>query len=263
MFSQPLSVTILLFPLYTSGSSAGCTVSVATMLGAALLDDDGSYSSTIGFINDNNSSTTAATYQHLAVKLQSCSEWEKSQHGLFQAANCLYAASLFIPHHTFRWTISIGRIMTGLAHLLFSLWACLILCSPDVFAWHCLMTLTTSVHVVYWTWQFRPFRARIRPPLLELYQKLFLPLDASPDLFVLLINKSVIRNLEPGDEYFTTFDPAHSMRLSFLLTGKYVQIFCPITWMWSISEHDRWWFYWFFSKILCSVLHVIYTGGIR
>lgn len=153
------------------------------------------------------------------ITFKSCSDWEKGQSGLFQAANYLAAASFLIPHHTFRWSIFGGRILLGLAHLLIALWASgLVLCVPDLFAWHLLMTLGNGVHVAYWSWRFRP--ARIRPPLLELYTKLFLPLDTSQDHFVQLTSNSVLRKMEPGDEYFRSFDPAHPMRLSFLLSGK-------------------------------------------
>ncbi|XP_046456218.1 blood vessel epicardial substance-like [Daphnia pulex] len=170
-----------------------------------------------------NSSLTTST------KLQSCSDLEKAQHGLYQAAHLFYAASLLIPHHTFVWSIFISRILMGLAYALVTVWACLELCAPDVFAWNVLLTAGTLVHIVYWSWRFRPGRIR-QKPLLELYQKLFLPLDCSRELFVQLTNKSVIRSLQVGDDFFlatrqlcsipASSNPSASMRLSVLLTGK-------------------------------------------
>ena len=164
-----------------------------------------------------------------STKLQSCSELEKAQHGLFQAAHLLYAASLLIPHHTFVWSIFISRILMGLAYALVTVWACLELCAPDVFAWNALLTAGTLVHIIYWSWRFRPGRIR-QKPLLELYQKLFLPLDCSQELFVQLTYKSVIRSLQEGDDFFvatqhfsiptSSSNPSTSMRLSVLLTGK-------------------------------------------
>lgn len=175
----------------------------------------------------------AADFQNSSLatstKLQSCSDLEKAQHGLYQAAHLFYAASLLIPHHTFVWSIFISRILMGLAYALVTVWACLELCAPDVFAWNVLLTAGTLVHIVYWSWRFRPGRIR-QKPLLELYQKLFLPLDCSRELFVQLTNKSVIRSLQVGDDFFlatrqlcsipASSNPSASMRLSVLLTGK-------------------------------------------
>ena len=170
-------------------------------------------------------------------KLQSCSDLERAQHGLYQAAHLFYAVSLLIPHHTFSWSIFITRILMCIAYALVTIWACLELCAPDVFAWNVLLTLATSVHVVYWSWRFRPGRIRQRP-LLELYQKLFVPLDCPRELFVQLTNKAVIRHLQVGDDYFVavrqqlqqqqqqfhsvtmTPNPSAPMRLSVLLSGK-------------------------------------------
>lgn len=177
----------------------------------------------------------AADFQNSSLatstKLQSCSDLEKAQHGLYQAAHLFYAASLLIPHHTFVWSIFISRILMGLAYALVTVWACLELCAPDVFAWNVLLTAGTLVHIVYWSWRFRPGRIR-QKPLLELYQKLFLPLDCSRELFVQLTNKSVIRSLQVGDDFFlatrqlcsipASSNPSASMRLSILLTGKWV-----------------------------------------
>lgn len=132
---------------------------------------------------------------------QSCSDLEKAQHGLYQVAHLFYAAALLIPHHTLTWSIFISRILMGLTYALVTVWACVELCAPDVFAWNVLLTAATSVHIVYWSWRFRPGRIRQRP-LLELYNKLFLPLDCPQELFVQLTNKSVIRHLQVGDDYF-------------------------------------------------------------
>lgn len=171
------------------------------------------------------------------TKLQSCSDLEKAQHGLYQAAHLFYAVSLLIPHHTLTWTIFITRTLMALAYALVTVWACLELCAPDVFAWNVLLTAATSVHIVYWSWRFRPGRIRQRP-LLELYNKLFLPLDCPQELFVQLTNKSVIRHLQVGDDYFVATrqqpagqhhhhhsappptNPSGPTRLSILLTGK-------------------------------------------
>lgn len=166
------------------------------------------------------------------TKLQSCSDLERAQHGLYQAAHLFYAASLLIPHHTFSWSIFITRILMGIAYALVTIWACLELCAPDVFAWNVMLTAATSVHIVYWSLHFRPGRIRQRS-LLELHQKLFVPLDCSQELFVQLTNKSVIRHLQVGDDYFVatrqqqlqhysvaTSNPSAPMRLSVLLTGK-------------------------------------------
>lgn len=177
------------------------------------------------------------------TKFPSCSELEKAQHGLYQAAHLFYAASLLIPHHTFTWSIFLTRILMALAYALVTVWACLELCAPDVFAWNVLMTGATCVHIIYWSWRFRPGRIRQRP-LIELYQKLFLPLDCPREVFVQLTNKSVIRQLQVGDDYFAATRPHqhhHSVyttttststmtsssnssgptcRLSVLLTGK-------------------------------------------
>lgn len=169
------------------------------------------------------------------VKFPSCSELEKAQHGLYQTAHLFYAVSLLIPHHTFSWSIFVTRILMGLAYALVTVWACVQLCAPDVFAWNVLLTGATFLHIGYWSWRFRPGRIRQRP-LLELYHKLFLPLDCRRELFVQLTNKSVIRQLQVGDDYFaatrqqqqqqhsgtTTSNPSGQTRLSVLLTGKWV-----------------------------------------
>ncbi len=179
-------------------------------------------------MNYNSSSYQLALISTSSSITIKCSEWEKIQNGLFTTGNALYAVSLLIPHHHTYWRIGryysifLGRILASLAHLFFALWASLILCSPDVFLWQVLMLCTSAVHVAYWGWRYRPERARIRhPALLELYHKLFLPLDAGADQFVQLTQKSLFRKLESGDEYFAAFDPStHPLRLSILLSGK-------------------------------------------
>ncbi|KZS17612.1 Popeye domain containing protein [Daphnia magna] len=178
-------------------------------------------------VSDDFRNSSLATLAIGSTKLQACSDLEKSQHGLYQPAHFFYAAALLIPHHTFVWSIFITRFLMGMAYALVTVWACLELCAPDVFAWNALLTAGTLVHIVYWSWRFRPGRIRQRP-LLELYQKLFLPLDCSQELFVQLTNKSVIRHLQVGDDYFVATQqfatsmssPSASLRLSVLLTGK-------------------------------------------
>lgn len=140
-----------------------------------------------------------------------------SQHGLFQAANWLFVVSLLIPHHAFTWTIFASRVLMALSFALAACWARVELCAPDVFAWNALLAAATLVHVAYWSWRFRPARHLLQRPLLELYEKLFAPLDCPRELFVELTGKSTVRHLLPGHDYF---GESPLVRLSILLTGK-------------------------------------------
>lgn len=171
-----------------------------------------------------------------AHKLEPCSHWDKSQTTLFFYANFILAVSLIIPHHIFNCSIVIGRSLMTVAYSLFCLWGGFHLCAPDVFAWNFVFVCLSLVHVIVWCWRCRPGRIRCRL-LMDLYQGLFMPVGISQELFMQLTHRSIIHELKIGEEYFHLIPPTitrtldsttsttmaiHPMRLSILLTGKYV-----------------------------------------
>lgn len=181
---------------------------------------------TVGY-NTNDFRNVSTNINH---KLESCSNWDKSQNGLYHAANLIFFASLLIPHHTFSSSIFIGRCLMTTAYCLFILWG-FELCAPDFSAWSSVFFCSSLGHVIYWCWHFRPRRIRNRL-LLNLYEELFMPLGLSQELFILLTYRSIFHQLKIGEEYFNLIPAAipmafpsttmYPMRLSILLTGKYV-----------------------------------------
>ena len=176
-------------------------------------------------------------FRNVSTNWIQCRNWDKSQHGLYQAANLIFFASLLIPHHTFSSSIFICRCLMTTAYSLFTLWG-LELCAPDFLAWAFAFFCSSLGHVIYWCWRCRPRRIRNRL-LLNLYEGLFKPFGLSQEIFLLLTNRSILHELKVGEEYFnlipmpllnatipmsfpsTTMYP---MRLSILLTGKYVKL---------------------------------------
>lgn len=160
----------------------------------------------------------------------SCSQWERSQSGVFQAANLLLLGAFFIPRwNHLRWTSLLRRILIGLGCLGLLLWSLVNICSADVIGWNVLLVCTTSGQIAYCTRQLFPAGHMGQPLLLlHLYRKVFLPLHVSQRVFAQLTHGAVIHSLPTGAHFFQLGPPTKDTKsgahrsLSVLLTGKYV-----------------------------------------
>lgn len=169
------------------------------------------------------------TARHVGVP--PCSQWERSQSGLFQAVNVLLLGAFLIPRWShLRWTSLLRRILIGLGCLGLLLWSLANVCSADVIGWNVLLACTASGQIAYCTWQlFPPSHMGQSLLLLHFYRKVFLPLHVPRRVFAQLTHGAAIHSLPTGAHYFQLVPPAKDTKnavhktLSVLLTGKYVR----------------------------------------
>ncbi|XP_042147723.1 blood vessel epicardial substance isoform X1 [Ixodes scapularis] len=151
-----------------------------------------------------------------------CDAWEDAQHVLWQGAQLCCAAAFLIPHRfavsslLFRWLLTLSFSMT-------SIWAGVVVCAPDVLAWHLTCLLVNASHAAYLAWQALPPRV---PPLLRtLYERLFLPYLVSKKQFVELVKTADVCSIEADHKYAVEGSTAADQKVSILLTGK-MQVSC-------------------------------------
>ncbi|XP_013793627.1 blood vessel epicardial substance-like [Limulus polyphemus] len=150
-----------------------------------------------------------------------CEEWEDAQHVLFQVANLCFAAAFLVPPK-FRLALLLMRGVLTIGFLFVTLWACVNICAPDIFAWNVTFMLTNFCHILFLTYVSIP--TRIQPEMLELYNKVFTPLKVEKMNFKELVNSAKILSLKPGELYALERVTIAGKQLSMLLSGKLVAI---------------------------------------
>ena len=151
-----------------------------------------------------------------------CSQWERRQSGVFQAANVLLLIAFLVPRWShMRWSVLLRRILTGLACLAFVFWSLAEPCAPDVIGWNALLACTASAQIAYSTWQLFPPSSGSGQPLLveHLYRKLFLPLRVPRPVFAQLTRGAALNYLPAGAQYCSV-EARPQRTLSILLSGK-------------------------------------------
>jgi len=82
--------------------------------------------------------------------------WGPANHTYFQLANMFLAFSYLVPNNLKG--LFILRFVLGAAGFFFSLWAGIILCSPDTLGWNLAFTIINFGHVAYLLIKMRPIK---------------------------------------------------------------------------------------------------------
>ncbi|XP_023228947.1 blood vessel epicardial substance-like isoform X1 [Centruroides sculpturatus] len=146
-----------------------------------------------------------------------CEEWSDAKHVLFQSANLCYAAAFLVPHN-FTFSILIKRIMLTVGFLMVTLWAGVDVCAPDIFAWNLTFVLTNCVHSFYLAYKNIP--PRIDPELMDLFNKVFIPLKVNKKNYKQLIKEAEILSVDEDEHYAIEGITSADERLSILLSGR-------------------------------------------
>lgn len=152
-----------------------------------------------------------------AANAGGCESWEDAQHILWQGAQICCAAALLVPHR-FSLSSLVLRWLLTLSLALSSIWAGLVVCAPDVLAWHLTCLLVNAAHAVRLTWRALP--PRIPTHLRTLFERLFLPYQVSKSRFVELVRAAELVHLAADRRYATEGVTAADQRVSVLLTGR-------------------------------------------
>ncbi|KAL8581761.1 hypothetical protein ACOMHN_043179 [Nucella lapillus] len=128
----------------------------------------------------------------------SCSEWQDSQHTLFQLAN-LCTAIAFLTPVTFRFHLVFLRAMLLLSFLLLTLWSGLFVCLPDLLAWSLLFLMLNAAHLAGLC--YTHFTSSLPAPQAGLYSKVFRPVKVSETEFRELCERGSLHNVSKGALY--------------------------------------------------------------
>lgn len=83
-------------------------------------------------------------------------EWGEANHTYFQLANLFLAFTYFVPN-SMKGLIFM-RLFLGSAGFCFTMWAGVILCSPDTFGWNFIFMIINFAHVIYLLYTMRPIK---------------------------------------------------------------------------------------------------------
>ncbi|XP_068249654.1 LOW QUALITY PROTEIN: blood vessel epicardial substance-like [Palaemon carinicauda] len=173
----------------------------------------------------------------VAEKRIYCTEWPGATLTLFQAFSQLEIDSIyevanlfclmaFVVPHNFRLSALVMRIILCVGILLFTLWAGLDICAPDIFAWNLGFLVVNAGHVLHLTYTFWP--PRVPEDLADLYAKVFKPLKVNHQNFCHLVREATLLWLEPGETYAVEDVTPADERLSILISGK-LRVTCDST----------------------------------
>lgn len=151
-----------------------------------------------------------------------CESWEDAQHILWQGAQICFAAAFLVPHR-FSLSSLVLRWLLTLSFALTSIWAGLVVCAPDVLAWHLTCLLVNAAHALRLAWRALP--PRMPTHLRTLYERMFLPYQVSKNRFVDLTRAAEVVQLAAERRYATEGVTAADQRVSILLTGR-LQVTC-------------------------------------
>uniref|UniRef100_A0A0A9X8B2 Popeye domain-containing protein 3 n=1 Tax=Lygus hesperus TaxID=30085 RepID=A0A0A9X8B2_LYGHE len=146
-----------------------------------------------------------------------CVEWRSSQHMVFQLANTCFLISYAVPSTKKGILFMHAALVIGF--LIFTAWAWIIVCAPDIFFWNLCYTFINIGQLVFLLYQLRP--VKFDPELEEAYHTLFVPFKVSRIQFKKLIanDMSQIMSLHAGEAYALQ-NLTRTDRLGLLLSGK-------------------------------------------
>ncbi|XP_075751238.1 popeye domain-containing protein 1-B isoform X2 [Rhipicephalus microplus] len=167
-------------------------------------------------------SVVNSSLPNVASAAGGCESWEDAQHILWQGAQICFAAAFLVPHR-FSLSSLVLRWLLTLSFTLTSIWAGLVVCAPDVLAWHLTCLLVNAAHALRLAWRALP--PRMPAHLRTLYERMFLPYQVSTNRFVELTRAAEVVHLAAERRYATEGVTAADQWVSILLTGK-LQVTC-------------------------------------
>ncbi|KAL3204558.1 hypothetical protein MRX96_011560 [Rhipicephalus microplus] len=167
-------------------------------------------------------SVVNSSLPNVASAAGGCESWEDAQHILWQGAQICFAAAFLVPHR-FSLSSLVLRWLLTLSFALTSIWAGLVVCAPDVLAWHLTCLLVNAAHALRLAWRALP--PRMPAHLRTLYERMFLPYQVSTNRFVELTRAAEVVHLAAERRYATEGVTAADQWVSILLTGK-LQVTC-------------------------------------
>lgn len=159
----------------------------------------------------------AAIVADVGSGARACGEWEPAQHNLYQLSNICFAAAFCMPR-SFKPSILLLRTLLCIGFMVSAIWAGVHICSPDIFAWNVVLSLTNLIHSVILTCKFLPPALSVE--LTELYIRLFKPLRVTKKHFKELTREASMCHLARGENYAIEESTPADERLSILLKGK-------------------------------------------
>ncbi|CAH1799984.1 unnamed protein product [Owenia fusiformis] len=143
--------------------------------------------------------------------------WDGANHVVFQVAHGAMLVGYLSPDTTYGTLLM--HIMLLIGYLVFSAWAWVILCAPDVFSWTFSFMVINGMQVLLTCYRMRP--VKFPNDLDEVYKKLFGPLKVPRHIFKKLVSAeyATIMTLHAG-EIYATQNVTKTDRLSLLMSGK-------------------------------------------
>ncbi|XP_064473050.1 popeye domain-containing protein 3-like [Ornithodoros turicata] len=151
-----------------------------------------------------------------------CDAWEDAQHILWQGGQLCCAAAFLIPHRCVASPLILRSLLT-MSFLMTSVWAGLVVCAPDVLAWHLTCFIVNAAHALYLAWQALP--PRLPNELRGLYDRLFLPYQVGKKRFATIVRAAEIMSLDGDHKYAVEGVSPADQKVSILLSGK-LQVTC-------------------------------------
>nr|XP_024217137.1 popeye domain-containing protein 3-like isoform X3 [Halyomorpha halys] len=146
-----------------------------------------------------------------------CENWRPPQHLIFQLANACFFLSYAVP--STKKGILFMHAALVLGFFIFSAWAWIIVCAPDIFFWNSCYTIINLFQLIFLLYRMRP--VKFDPELEEAYHTLFVPFKVTRIQFKKLINNDMaqIMSLHAGEAYALQ-NLTRTDRLGLLLSGK-------------------------------------------
>ena len=143
-------------------------------------------------------------------------EWGNPNHTYFHIANLFLALTYFCPNNL-RGLIVL-RLFLGTAGVFFSLWAGIILCSPDTLGWNLVFSVINYGHVAYLWYSMRPIKFSEEHELL--YAAVFEQLGIARYQFAPLAGLSFVKHLKK-EEVYSHENQTHGENISIVTAGRY------------------------------------------
>ena len=145
-----------------------------------------------------------------------CENWLDPNHTYFHIANLFLALTYFCPNNL-KGLIAL-RLCLGTAGVFFSLWAGIILCSPDTLGWNLVFSVINYGHVGYLWYSIRPIKFGEEHELL--YEAVFEQLGVARYQFSPLAQSSTVKQL-PKDEVYSKENQTQGENISIVTAGRY------------------------------------------
>lgn len=144
-----------------------------------------------------------------------CESWGEPNHTYFHIANLFLALTYFCPNNLKG--LIVLRLFLGTAGIFFSLWAGIILCSPDTLGWNLVFAVINYGHVSYLWYIMRPIKFTEEHEIL--YGAVFEQLGIARYQYNSLVQLSTVSEIPKG-EIYATENETHGENVSIVTSGS-------------------------------------------